>query len=61
MRWLYYYINPVFDYFVLCDQALQAPAYHVNMIKVGGYVDLRGVWEPHSRRSKVKVRHYFQE
>ena len=32
------YINPVFDYFVLCDQALQAPACHENMIKVGGYI-----------------------
>ena len=33
-----YYTNPVFDYFVLCDQALQAPACHENMIKVGGYI-----------------------
>ena len=39
VRRLYYYnINPVFDYFVLCDQALQAPACHENMIKVGGYI-----------------------
>ena len=28
----------VFDYFVLCHQALQAPACHENMIKVGGYI-----------------------
>ena len=33
-----YIINPVFDYFILCHQALQAPACHENMIKVGGYI-----------------------